>query len=160
MRKKPRIGVIGGSKPNKKALELAYKTGKLIAEKGAILVCGGLGGVMEAVSRGVKDAGGISIGILPWDKLDVCNQYIDIPIVTNVGYMRNALVVLNSHSAIAIDGSYGTLSEIAYGMIYGKKVFGLETWDVPGVNHMQNPEEAVDLAYKEALNVVGGKPQG
>ncbi len=158
MRKIPRIGVIGGSNPSKEALALAYETGKLIAKKGAILVCGGLGGVMEAAARGAKEEGGTTFGILPGNDMEAANPFIDVPIVTNIGYLRNALVVLNSHVAIAIDGSYGTLSEIAYALIYGRKVFGLKTWEIPGVSPVETPEEAVNLAIKEARNVIDRKP--
>jgi len=158
MRRLPRIGVIGGSNPTMEALKIAYETGKLIAQKGAILVCGGLGGVMEAASKGAKDANGTTIGILPGGDLNSANPYIDIPVATNIGYLRNAMVVLNSHSIVAIDGSYGTLSEISYALIYGKKVFGLYTWEIPEVVKCKNPEEAVNLALKEALNVINRKP--
>ncbi len=153
MRKRPRIGVIGGSSPSPEALNKAYQVGRLIAREGAILVCGGLGGVMEAASRGAKEEGGLVIGILPGLDLSSANPHVDIPIVTAIGYLRNALVVLNSHAVVAVDGSYGTLSEISYALIYGKKVFGIDTWDIPGVVATSGPEEAVKLAVKEAENV-------
>ncbi len=152
MREKIRIGVIGGSSPPPEALDKAYRVGKLIAERGAILVCGGLGGVMEAASRGAKEAGGLVIGILPGQDFSSANPYVDIPISTAIGYLRNALVVLNSHALVAVDGSYGTLSEISYALIYGKKVFGIDTWEIPGVIPTSSPEEAVELAIKEAKN--------
>ncbi len=148
MREKARIGVIGGSAPSERALKLAYETGKLIARAGAILVCGGLGGVMEAAARGAKEAGGITIGILPGREKEAANPYIDIPIVTNIGYLRNAMVVLNSDVVIAVDGSYGTLSEIAYAMIYGIKVVGIETWNIEGVEPASSPEDAVKRALE------------
>ncbi len=151
MREKARIGVIGGSAPSERALKLAYETGKLIARAGAILVCGGLGGVMEAAARGAKEAGGFTIGILPGREKEAANPYIDLPIVTNIGYLRNAMVVLNSDVVIAVDGSYGTLSEIAYAMIYGIKVVGLETWDIEGVEPASSPEDAV----RKALEILG-----
>lgn len=157
MRKNPRIGVIGGSRPSEEAIELAYETGKLIARKGAILVCGGLGGIMQAAARGAKEENGITIGILPGNDMEAANPFIDIPVVTNIGYLRNALVVLNSHATIAINGSYGTLSEIAYALIYGRSVFGLKTWDIPGVIPVTNPAEAVNMAIKEAQNVIDRK---
>ncbi len=152
MREKTRIGVIGGSSPPPEALDKAYQVGKLIAESGAVLVCGGLGGVMEAASRGAREAGGLVIGILPGQDLNSANPYVDIPIATAIGYLRNALVVLNSHALVAVDGSYGTLSEISYALIYGKKVFGIDTWNIPGVIPTSGPEEAVKLAIKEAKN--------
>ena len=105
--------------------------GRLIAENGFVLVNGGLKGVMEASARGAKAAGGWVIGILPGRSALEANSFTDIAIPTGLGYLRNALVVLNSDVLVAIDGSYGTLSEIAYTQIYGKKIFGIETWDIP-----------------------------
>ncbi|MGB8953101.1 MAG: TIGR00725 family protein [Candidatus Aminicenantales bacterium] len=145
-RKKIRIGVIGGSRPDRKSLEWAFEVGRRIAERGALLVCGGLGGVMEEASRGAKQAGGLTIGILPGNRLEDANSYIDIAIVTGLGYSRNSLVAMNADTLIAVDGEYGTLSEIAFGMIYKKKVIGLGTWDIKGVIPASTPEEAVRLA--------------
>jgi uncharacterized protein (TIGR00725 family) len=149
MRKKIRIGVIGGSSPDKESRQTAFRVGQLIAEKGAILVCGGLSGVMEAASRGAKEAGGFTMGILPGNSLDDANIYVDMPVATGLGYGRNSLVAMNSDVIIAIDGQYGTLSEIAYGCIYKKKVIGMGTWDVEGVIPVDSPEQAVDEALKD-----------
>jgi uncharacterized protein (TIGR00725 family) len=146
MRQKIRVGVIGGNRPEPKWLETALEVGRLIAQGGAILVCGGLGGIMEAAARGAKKAGGTTIGILPGNSLRDANPSIDVPIATGMGYSRNSLVAMNADVLIAIDGEYGTLSEIAYGMIYGKKVIGLGTWEVKGVIPADTPEEAVRLA--------------
>lgn len=146
IRKKIRIGVIGGSSPDAEALEIAFEVGKLIAKKGAILICGGLSGVMEAASQGAKEAGGLTVGILPGNNPDQANSYIDIPIATNMGHSRNSLVALNSDVLIAIDGKYGTLSEIAFACIYRKRIIGLGTWDIKGVLPVATPEEAVKLA--------------
>ncbi len=148
LRKKFRIGVIGGSSPDKKSFALALKIGQLIAEKGAILICGGLSGIMEAASRGVKQAGGLTVGILPGNSPSEANPYIDIAIATGIGYARNSLVAMNSDVIIAVDGQYGTLTEIAYGCIYGKKIIGLGTWDIEGVTQAQTAEEAVELAFQ------------
>jgi len=145
-RKKVRIGVIGGGSPELKFRQLAFKVGKLIAEKGAILICGGLSGVMEAASQGAKEGGGLTIGILPGNNPNQANPYIDIPIATNMGHSRNSLVALNSDVLIAVNGQYGTLSEIAYGCIYRKKIIGLGTWDIKGVIPAESPDEAVKLA--------------
>jgi hypothetical protein len=142
-----RIGVIGGGKKiDSEIWNLAYRVGKLIAQEGVILVCGGLGGVMEAASRGAKENGGITVGILPGNDIKDANPYIDFPIASGVGYMRNMLVILNSDIIIAIDGQYGTLTEIAYSLIYGKKVIGLKTWEIEGIIKAETPEEAVKLA--------------
>ena len=147
--KKIRIGIIGGAKPNEKSRALAFKVGQLIGEKGAIVVCGGLSGIMEAASRGAKKGGGLTIGILPGNSRGDANPYIDIPIATGLGYSRNSLVAMNSDVLIAINGQYGTLTEIAYGCIYGKKVIGLGTWNIEGVIEAKSAEEAVTLAFKD-----------
>ena len=146
IRERIRIGVIGGNRVDAAVKETAFRVGELIAKQGAVLVCGGLGGVMEAASRGAKSAGGITVGILPGNSTEDANPFIDIPIATGMGYSRNALVSMNADVLIAISGEYGTLSEIAYGNIYGKRVIGLGTWDIKGVVVAATPEEAVDLA--------------
>ncbi len=150
LKKKTRIGIIGGSKPDKSSYQLAFQVGRLIGEKGGILVCGGLGGIMEASARGAKQAGGLTVGILPGNYLSEANPYIDFPVATGLGYARNSLVAMNADVLIAIDGRYGTLTEIAYGNIYGKKVIGLGTWDVEGVLKAGSAAEAVELAFKHA----------
>jgi len=149
-RKRPRVALIGGSRPDPVFLETAYKVGRLLGERGAVLVCGGLGGVMEAAARGAKEAGGTTIGILPGGDRADANSSIDVPIATGLGYTRNSIVALNADAIIAVDGEYGTLSEIAYGIIYGKTVIGLGTWDIKGVFPARTPEEAVELAMKAA----------
>jgi len=149
IRKKKRIAVIGGSRAGRQALETAREVGRLIARAGAILVCGGLGGVMEAASRGAREEDGLVVGILPGNSPADANSWVDVPIATGLGYTRNALVVMNADAVIAVDGEYGTLSEIAYGKIHGKKVVGLGTWDVKGVVTADTPEEAVRLALEE-----------
>ena len=145
-RQRLRVGVIGGAKPEADFLKMAAAVGRLIAERGAVLVCGGLGGVMEAAARGASEAGGLSIGILPGNAIEDANPFIDIPLATAMGYSRNMLVVINSDVLIAVDGEYGTLSEIAYGRVYGKRIIGLGTWDIPGVLKAETPEEAVRMA--------------
>jgi len=147
-KKKLRIGVIGGARPDSKSYDLAHQTGRLIAENGAALVCGGLSGVMEAAAKGAKEAGGTTMGILPSNSPLDANPYIDIAIATGLGYARNSLVALNADVLIAVDGQYGTLTEIAYGIIYGKKIIGLGTWEIEGVIRAQTPKEAVDLALR------------
>ena len=104
--------------------------------------------MMEAASRGAKQAGGLTMGILPGNSPQDANPYIDIAIATGLGYGRNSLVAMNSDVIIAIDGQYGTLTEIAYGSIYGKKIIGLGTWDIEGVIKAESAEEAVNLALK------------
>ena len=148
-RKKIRIGVIGGSNPDDRAILTAFRVGQAIGEAGAVLVCGGLGGVMEAAASGAKKAGAFTVGILPGTSPGEANPSIDMPIATGLGYSRNSLVAMNADILIAIAGEYGTLSEIAYGHIYGKKVIGLDTWDIKGVIKAKTPEEAVRIALNE-----------
>ena len=148
IRKRTRIAVIGGSRAGRQAVENAFEVGRLIARSGAVVVCGGLGGVMEAACRGAREEGGLVIGILPGGSPADANPWVDIPIATGLGYTRNALVVMNADAVIAVDGEYGTLSEIAYGKIHGKKVVGLGTWDVKGIVAATTPEEAVRTALE------------
>ncbi len=116
----------------------------MIAQNGYILVNGGMGGVMQASAKGAKAAGGLVIAITPGRSLKEGNNYSDIVIPTGLGHMRNSVVVLNSDILVAIDGSYGTLSEIAFAKIYKRVVLGLNTWDVEGVVPMNSPEEVMD----------------
>ncbi len=150
IRHSKRIGVIGGSRAGKESLAAAREVGRLIARRGGILVCGGLGGVMEEAARGAKEEGGLTVGILPGNRTEEANPYIDIPLATGLGYSRNSLVAMNADALIAVDGEYGTLSEIAYGRIYGRRVIGLGTWDIEGVEAAASPEEAVIEAFKAA----------
>ena len=148
MERKYRIGVIGASRCSAEVAQLAERVGREIARRGAFLVCGGLGGVMEAAARGAKSQGGITIGILPGDDPEQANPYIDIPIVTGIGFARNIIVVKTSDVVVAVDGSYGTLSEIAYCLNLGVPLVGLSTWEVDdSIVRAQSPEEAVELAF-------------
>jgi uncharacterized protein (TIGR00725 family) len=104
---------------------------------------------MEAAASGAKKAGGLTVGILPGTSPNEANPSIDLPIATGLGYSRNSLVAMNADILIAIAGEYGTLSEIAYGYIYGKKVIGLDTWEVKGIIRAKTPEEAVRMALNE-----------
>ena len=146
MDKKPfLVSVIGGSSPDEEAVSLAFEVGKLIASKRWILICGGLGGVMEAAAKGAKHAGGMTIGILPQKEKQYANPYIDIPIPTGIGYARNAIVAYTGDIVIALPGSYGTLSEIGFALSEGKRVIGVKTWDIPGVEQVSSIEELKDL---------------
>lgn len=144
-----RIGVIGSGVYSPRHEAIAYEVGRLIAEKGWILVCGGLGGVMEAACEGAKENGGITVGIIPSDGEDA-NPHVRIPIITGMGYARNFIIVKSSQALIAIGGEYGTLSEIAIALKLKKPVIGLETWDIKGISKASTPEEAVRLV-EEAL---------
>ena len=150
MNKKTYIGVIGGSSCSKKIEEQAIEVGRAIAKAGAILVCGGLGGVMEAACRGAKQESGTTVGILPsWNK-ESANPYVDYPIVTGLGDMRNLMVVKNSDVVIALPGRYGTLSEIAFCLNSGTPLVSLSNWNVSKkIIKVKNPQEAVQQALKE-----------
>ncbi|MBS3819180.1 TIGR00725 family protein [bacterium] len=149
LRKKIKVGIIGGARPQPKFKDIAYQVGRMIAEKGAILVCGGLSGIMEAAAKGAREHNGLTVGILPGYSPHDANPHIEIPIATGLGYSRNSLVAMNSDILVAVDGEYGTLSEIAYGCIYGKKIIGIGTWNIPGVKEAQTAQEAMDLVWKE-----------
>lgn len=139
------VSVIGGDvgSCSDKDCERAEELGKGMAEMGMVLVCGGIGGVMEAACRGAKSAGGITIGILPSGDRSEGNDYLDHSIVTNLGMLRNSLVVLNGDIVVAIDGSYGTLSEISMATKYGKRILGLCTWDVDAVEGCSSVKEVL-----------------
>ena len=134
------ISVVGGEQCSKEIYDMAVEAGRRIAKLGAVLVTGGRKGVMEATSKGAKMEGGVTIGILPSMDRQEGNEYIDYKIVTGLGYARNILVVLNGDIVIAIDGHYGTLSEIAFALEYGKPVLGLRSWNV-GIKNFNNVDE-------------------
>jgi uncharacterized protein (TIGR00725 family) len=118
----------------------------LVAERGAVVVCGGLGGVMEAACRGAKQAQGLTVGILPGLDRSAANPFVDVALPTGLGEARNALVIRAADAVIAIGGGYGTLSEIALALKAGKRVVGLETWDIDGVSPADRPDAAVAAA--------------
>jgi len=150
MERKRIIGVIGGNQADDKNLDFAYQVGRLIARSDAMLICGGRGGVMEAACRGAIDGEGITIGILPFDDIDSANDYVQIPIATGIGTARNKIIVDTAEAFIAIDGRYGTLSEIAYALDAGKKVVGYNSWDIEGVISARTPEQAVKMALEKS----------
>ena len=150
-KKKVLIGVIGAGKCSKKVFSLAEEVGQEIAKAGAILVCGGLGGVMEGAAKGAKEAKGITIGILPGSQKEDANPYIDIPIVTGIGEARNLVVVRSSDAVIALPGKYGTLSELSFAMKLEKPVIGISTWDISDkIAKAKDPKKAVELALELA----------
>ncbi|MEW6067214.1 MAG: TIGR00725 family protein [Nitrospirota bacterium] len=142
------IAVIGGRRTEKTLLSEAEKVGRLIAQKGAILVCGGLSGVMEAASRGAKSEGGLTVGILPHDNSKEANKHIDIPIATGLGIGRNVIIARTADALIAVGGEYGTLSEIAFALQMGKPVVGIKTWDIKGVVSAENADDAVNRIFE------------
>jgi uncharacterized protein (TIGR00725 family) len=131
-------------------LRAAEECGRLLAEGGAVIVCGGRGGVMEAVCRGAKSAGGTTVGLLPGRDRAEANAHVDIAIPTGLGKARNLLVSRAGDAMIAIGGAYGTLSEIAFALDAGRTVLGLGTWAVDGVREAGSPEEAVTAALVAA----------
>ena len=153
------IAVIGGKRCSSQEAKLAEEVGRELAKRGAAVVCGGMGGVMEAVCRGAQSEGGITIGILPSENRQVANPYVQIPIVTGMGYARNVAVVKSAQAVIAISGSYGTLTEIAHALQSGIPVIGLNTWSLSrngqpdsSIIPAKNPVEAVDIALSLAIN--------
>jgi uncharacterized protein (TIGR00725 family) len=144
---KQMIGVIGAGKADEATLKVAEDVGRGIAAMGAIVVCGGLGGVMEAAARGARAAGGITVGILPRDRKEEANPSIDIVIPTGFGEGRNVLIVRSANALIAVGGEYGTLSEIALALKTGKTVVGIGTWDIPGVIRADNAEDAAKKVF-------------
>jgi len=157
-KRKKIIAVIGGSEPSPGEARLAEEVGRELGKQGATLVCGGLGGVMEAACRGTSSEGGVTIGILPGDSPKAANPYVQIPIVTGMGYARNISVVKSAQAVIAIGGSYGTLSEIAHARQGGIPVIGLNTWSLfrngrldGSIILAQTATEAVNKAISLAL---------
>jgi uncharacterized protein (TIGR00725 family) len=120
--------------------------GRLLARRGAVVVCGGLGGVMEAACRGASGEGGVAVGILPGLDRGAANPHVSVAVATGLGEARNALVVRAADALIAVGGAYGTLSEIALALKAGKRVLGLGTWEIEGVERVEGPEAAVQLA--------------
>ena len=163
------IAVIGGDSPPPDVLPLAETVGRELARRGHTLICGGRGGVMEAACRGARGAGGHTIGVLPGPDRSDMNPHVEFPIVTNLGYARNAVIVLTADAAIAVDGSYGTLSEIALALSAGKPVVGLGTWRLTNPDGLEDerivrvddPVDAVERAVAAAERAsTGGSAQG
>ena len=145
---KARIGVIGPSQASTSEYKIAEEVGKEIALRDGVVICGGMGGVMEAVSKGAKDQNGLVVGILPGDSSKAANKYVDIPIVTGFGQGRNIIVASSSEAVIAIGGSFGTLSEISFALRLKIPVIGINTWNVSEqIIKAENPKQAVDKAF-------------
>lgn len=142
-----RVSVIGSGAARPETTAVAESVGRMLAEGGHAVVCGGLGGVMEAACRGARDAGGRTVGILPGTDPTAANPHVETPIATGLGNARNVLVVLNGEAVIAVSGSTGTLSEIGHALDFGRPVAGIDTHDVDGVRAVDTPEAAV--AYVE-----------
>jgi uncharacterized protein (TIGR00725 family) len=144
----PYVAVVGPGQASAEEIATAEEVGRLLAQRGAVLVCGGLGGVMEAVCRGAKEGGGRTVGILPGDDRAAANPHVDVAIATGLGEARNALVVRAADVVIAVGGAYGTLSEIALALKTGTPVVGIRSWELAGrpLKEARDAREAVELA--------------
>jgi hypothetical protein len=151
------IAVIGGSDCTPEETGMAEEVGRELARKGAILICGGLGGVMEAACKGASTEGGLTIGILPGSSRQTANRYVQIPIVTSMGEARNVIIVKSAEAVIAIGGGYGTLSEIGYALRNNIPVIGLNTWSLSRNGQMDKsiiPARNAADAVNKALNMI------
>ncbi len=143
------IAVIGGGSAPAPILALAEAVGAEIARRGGILICGGLGGVMAAAARGASEAGGVSLGILPGPDRQAANPFLTYSIITNLGHARNIIIAHTASGLIAVDGSYGTISEAAIALKLGKPVVGLQVgWHLPGIVAATTPQEAVTRLWQ------------
>jgi uncharacterized protein (TIGR00725 family) len=153
----PRIAVCGAGTCDAAVYEQARQVGRLLGAAGAVLLCGGLGGVMEAACQGAQEEGGMTVGILPGSDAGAANSYVDLPVVTGMGQARNVVLVLSAEAVIAIAGEAGTLSEIALALKVGRPVVGLGTWRLlrgdgaseERVRYATSPAEAVHWALEE-----------
>jgi uncharacterized protein (TIGR00725 family) len=135
---------VGPAEAGPEVVVAAEAVGRELAARGAVVVCGGLGGAMEAACRGAKEAGGTTVGLLPGlDRRDA-NPHVDVAVLTGLGEARNALVVRTGDALVAVGGGYGTLSEIALALRTGKRVVGLRTWEIDGIEAVSSPEEAAE----------------
>ena len=157
------IAIIGGCECTEVDAKDAETIGKELARRGITLICGGLGGVMEAACRGAASEGGITIGILPGENTKSANPYVKIPIATGLGEARNVLIVKTAQAVIAVGGEFGTLSEIALALKSNKPVIGLRTWslhkkghEVKSIIKAKDPIDAVEKAIKLAGKAIGG----
>jgi hypothetical protein len=138
------IAVVGGGVCSPEVREMAHRLGRLIASQGHILICGGLGGVMEAVCCGAREAGGLTVGILPGERQQA-NSCVSIAVATGMGHARNVIIVKSADAVIALPGELGTLSEMALALKMNKPVVSLDSWDICGALKAKNPEEALEL---------------
>ncbi len=142
--KKIYLAVVGAGSASSEIYELAEAVGREAAARGWIVLTGGLGGVMEAAAKGARAAGGLTLGILPGEDRREANSYIRVAVATNMSHARNAVMAHTADALIAVDGEYGTLSEVAFGLKLGKPVVGLKIpWQVPGLLTAKDPKEAV-----------------
>ncbi|MCX8037983.1 MAG: TIGR00725 family protein [Candidatus Sumerlaeia bacterium] len=154
----PIIGVIGSNKADERTYALAEDVGRRIAQSGALLLCGGLGGVMEAACKGAAQAGGLTVGILPGDDPRAANPWVKVPIATSLGLMRNYVIARAADVLIAISGSYGTLNEISAALNLRKPVVALDTWNLPAAGPIDPalffPVTTSEEAVRRALALI------
>ena len=157
LKDRPYVAVVGAGVAGTELISVAEDVGRALARGGAVVLCGGLGGVMEAVCRGCRAAGGTSVGILPGDRRDGANDYVDVALATGMGEMRNALIVRAADVVLALGGEHGTLSEIAFALKIGRPVVGLGTWELSkagvadeSIVRAGSAEEAVATALRLA----------
>lgn len=148
----PLVGVIGVAEPNEKESQMAFEVGKLIGAMNLAMICGGLGGVMEAASRGCHQAGGVVLGLLPGPDKSEANPYVTYALPTNLGHSRNTLLAHCADILVAVGIGYGTLSEIAIALKLGKQVLSFHSWEVEGVTKCRNLQE-----IQEALSQFHGR---
>jgi uncharacterized protein (TIGR00725 family) len=153
--RRPQIAVIGKGSPDEELQPLAEEVGQLIAMSGAVVVCGGMGGVMEGASRGAREAGGDVIGIVPGERMGDANPFVTHTVATGIGHGRNLAVVASADAVVAIGGEWGTLAEIGFARRLGKRVAALRSWavtgpgdmeDGPGIDVVEDAAQAVELA--------------
>lgn len=162
----PIVAVIGGATCTEQEAGWAEAAGRALAQRGALLVCGGRSGVMEAACRGAKAAGGLTIGLLPGMDRGAANPYVDIAIPTGLGEARNAVIIRSAQATIAVGGEYGTLSEIAFALKQGLPVAGLGTWHLSregapadAIFRASSPEEAVEWIFGQLKGQARGRRQ-
>jgi uncharacterized protein (TIGR00725 family) len=146
----PQIAVIGSGADDPRLAAPAEEVGRLLAEAGARVVCGGRTGVMEAAARGAASAGGGVIGIVPGESPEDANPYVTHPVATGIGHARNLAVVASADAVVAVGGEWGTLSEIAFARRLGRSVVGLESWSLPEIATAATPAEAVQATLRAA----------
>lgn len=137
------ISVIGVGEPTEEIASSAEQVGAELAKRGAMVVCGGLGGVMDAACWGAKSEGGTTIGVLPFSDPSEANPWVDIPVCTGLSYARNVIVVKTGSAVIAVGGAFGTLSEIGHAVAEEIPVIGLETW---GLSRNGTPDRSIVVA--------------
>jgi uncharacterized protein (TIGR00725 family) len=140
------VAVVGAGEAGEGLAALAEEVGRELAARGAVVVCGGLGGVMAAACRGARAGGATTVGILPGADRAAANPWVDVALATGLGEARNALVVRAADALVAVGGGHGTLSEIALALKAGTPVVGLDTWEIPGVAAASSAAEGVEAA--------------